>query len=74
MQRVSHGSSGCSTGPSLSGFQAALFDGESAKEYATSSRLRTQANGTQLTANETLIYNASTFTAWLQGKHAQSVI
>lgn len=54
----------------LSGFQAALFDGESAKEYATSSRLRTQANGTQLTANETLIYNASTFTAWLQAYDA----
>jgi hypothetical protein len=54
----------------LSGFQAALFDGESAKEYATSSRLRTQANGTQLTANQTLIYNAGTFTAWLQAYDA----
>src|SRR5512140_3262699 len=50
----------------LSGYQAALFDGESAKEYASSSRLRTEANGTQLTANQTLIYNAGTFTAWLQ--------
>jgi hypothetical protein len=54
----------------LSGFQAALFDGESAKEYATSSRLRTEANGTQLTANQTLIYNAGTFTAWLQAYDA----
>ena len=50
----------------LSGYQAARWDGESAKEYATSSRLRTEANGTQLTANQTLIYNAGTFTAWLQ--------
>ena len=50
----------------LSGYQAARWDGESAKEYATSSRLRTQANGTQLTANQTLIYNAGSFTAWLQ--------
>ena len=50
----------------LSGYQAALWDGESAKEYATSSRLRTEANGTQLTANQTLIYNAGNFTAWLQ--------
>jgi hypothetical protein len=57
----------------LSGFQAALFDGESAKEYATSSRLRTEANGTQLTANQTLIYNASTFTAWLQAYDAKDV-
>jgi hypothetical protein len=54
----------------LSGFQAALFDGESAKEYATSSRLRTQANGVQLTANQTLIYNAGTFTAWLEAYDA----
>ena len=30
----------------LSGYQAARWDGESAKEYATSSRLRTEANGT----------------------------
>ena len=50
----------------LSGYQAALWDGESAKEYATSSRLRTEANGTALTANQTLIYNAGNFTAWLQ--------
>ena len=28
----------------LSGYQAARWDGESAKEYATSSRLRTEAN------------------------------
>jgi hypothetical protein len=54
----------------LSGFQAALFDGESAKEYATSSRLRTEANGVQLTANQTLVYNAGTFTAWLQAYDA----
>ena len=54
----------------LSGYQAALWDGESAKEYATSSRLRTEANGTQLTANQTLIYNAGNFTAWLQAYDA----
>jgi len=54
----------------LSGYQAARWDGESAKEYATSSRLRTEANGTQLTANQTLIYNAGNFTAWLQAYDA----
>ena len=37
----------------LSGFQAALFDGESAKEYATSSRLRVAGSNAQLTANQT---------------------
>ena len=52
----------------LSGYQAARWDGESAKEYATSSRLRTESNGTQLTANQTLIYNSGTFTAWLQAE------
>jgi hypothetical protein len=50
----------------LSGYQAARWDGESAKAYATSSRLRVQSNETQLTANQTLIYDADTFTAWLQ--------
>jgi hypothetical protein len=55
----------------LSGYQAARWDGESAKEYATSSRLRTEANGTQLTANQTLIYNAGNFTAWLQAYDAK---
>ncbi len=50
----------------LSGYQAALWDGESAKEYATSSRLRTEANGAQLTANQTLAYNGGNVTAWIQ--------
>ena len=55
----------------LSGYQAARWDGESAREYATSSRLRTEANGTQLTANQALIYNAGNFTAWLQAYDAK---
>ena len=50
----------------LSGYQAARWDGESAKAYATSSRLRVQSEQTQLTANQTLVFDASTFTAWLQ--------
>jgi len=54
----------------LSGYQAARWDGESAKAYATSSRLRVQSNETQLTANQTLIYDAGTFTAWLQAYSA----
>jgi hypothetical protein len=50
----------------LSGYQAALFDGESAKEYATSSRLRVEATNAQLTANQVLAYNAGNVTAWIQ--------
>ncbi len=56
----------------LSGYQAARWDGESAKEYATSSRLRTEANGTQLTANQTLIYNAGNVTAWIQAMESDN--
>ncbi len=54
----------------LSGYQAALWDGESAKEYATSSRLRTEANGAALTANQTLAYNAGNVTAWIEAMDA----
>lgn len=50
----------------VSGYQAALFDGESAKEYASSSRLRVEATNAQLTANEVLAYNAGNVTAWIQ--------
>ncbi len=55
----------------LSGYQAALFDGESAKEYATSSRLRVEASNTSLTANQQLAYNAGNLTAWLRGLRGQ---
>ena len=55
----------------LSGFQAALFDGESAKEYATSSRLRVEASNAHLTANQRLIANSANFTAWLQAYDAK---
>jgi hypothetical protein len=49
-----------------SGYQAAKWDGVSAREYATSSRLRAEGNEQQLTSNQTLIYNSGTLTAWLQ--------
>jgi hypothetical protein len=54
----------------VSGYQAALFDGESAKEYATASRLRVAASNTSLTANQYLAYNASTTTAWVEAMQA----
>jgi len=54
----------------LSGYQAARWDGESAREYATSSRLRTESTEEHLTSNEMLLYNAGNLTAWLQAYDA----
>jgi len=48
------------------GYQAAKWDGASAREYATSSRLRANGNTLQLTSNQTLIYNTQTLGTWLQ--------
>jgi hypothetical protein len=50
----------------LSGYQAARWDGESAKAYATSSQLRAESNDAQLTSNQQLAYNSGTLTAWIQ--------
>jgi hypothetical protein len=56
----------------LSGYQAALFDGESAKEYATASRLRVEASNASLSSNQQAIYNSANFTAWLQAYDAKN--
>lgn len=50
----------------LSGYQAALWDGESAKEYATSSRLRSESVEKHLESNQIAAYDANTLNAWLQ--------
>jgi len=55
----------------LSGYQAAKWDGESARAYSASSTLRVDSNEAQLSANETLIYDAGNFTAWLQAHTAR---
>jgi hypothetical protein len=57
----------------LSGYQSARWDGESAKAYATSSRLRSESVQTQLTANQYLAFDANTFTAWLQAHYARDL-
>ena len=49
-----------------SGYQAALWDGESARAYATSARERIEAEQLYLRSGQTLAYNAGTFNAWLQ--------
>jgi hypothetical protein len=48
-----------------SGYQAALWDGESAKEYALSSRYRAEGNEKALESNQYLAYNAGTLNAWI---------
>ncbi len=55
----------------LSGYQAALFDGESAREYATSSRLRSEAVEKHLESNQVAAYDANTLNAWLQAYVAE---
>jgi len=50
----------------LSGYQAARWDGVSARDYATSSRVRVQSEQASLSSNQLLIYNSGTLTAWMQ--------
>ena len=49
-----------------SGYQAARWDGESAREYATSSRLRIESDQFFGRSGQTLDYNAGTFNTWLE--------
>jgi len=51
-----------------SGYQAALWDGESAKLYAESSRSRAESVELSLESGQVLVYDAGTFNAWLQAK------
>lgn len=53
-----------------SGYQAALWDGESAKHYAESSRMRSESVELSLESGQVLSYNAGTFNAWLQARAA----
>jgi hypothetical protein len=50
----------------VSGLEAARWDGESARAYATSSRLRVESQSSQLSSNQTLLYNTGTLNSWLQ--------
>lgn len=49
-----------------SGFQSAKWDGVSAREYATSARLRAEGSKQQLTANQYLLYNTNVLNVWTQ--------
>jgi hypothetical protein len=49
-----------------SGLQSAKWDGVSAREYATSNRLRTESSKQQLTANQYQLYNTNVLNMWTQ--------
>lgn len=53
-----------------SGYQAALWDTESAKGYAESSKLRVESNQIFLASIQTLAYNAGNVNSWLQAEAA----
>jgi hypothetical protein len=51
-----------------SGYQLALWDGQSAKLYGTSSRIRIEATQNTTRAGQEQLYDATTFNFWLQAK------
>jgi hypothetical protein len=51
-----------------SGYQSALWDGESAKLYGTSSRIRFEATANDTRGGQQQLYDATTFNFWLQPK------
>jgi hypothetical protein len=53
-----------------SGYQAARWDGRSAKLYGESSRIRIQATQNTTRGGQEQVYNATTFNFWLQAKLA----
>jgi hypothetical protein len=53
-----------------SGYQAARWDGDSAREYASSSRLRSESVQLSLTSNQTILYNTNNLNAWFQATEA----
>jgi hypothetical protein len=53
-----------------SGYQAARWDGRSAKLYGESSRIRIQATQNTTRGGQEQVYNATTFNFWLQARLA----
>jgi hypothetical protein len=51
-----------------SGYQAALWNGIQSELYGQSTRLRVQAEGVLLIANEERVYNAATVVEWLKAE------
>ena len=53
-----------------SGYQAARWDGESARSYATSSRVRAESVQASLSSGQTVLYNTNLINAWFQSEQA----
>jgi len=53
-----------------SGYQSARWDGESARAYATSSRVRAESVQTSLSSGQTVLYNTNLINAWFQSTQA----
>lgn len=51
-----------------SGYQAALWTGRQSELYGVASKLRVQAAGSETTANQERLYNASTVVEWLKAE------
>ena len=53
-----------------SGYQAARWDGKSAREYAASSRLRAESVQLSLSNGQTILYDTSNLNSWFQAMEA----
>jgi hypothetical protein len=53
-----------------SGYQAARWDGDSARAYATSARVRAESVQTSLSSGQTVLYNTNLINAWFQSTQA----
>jgi hypothetical protein len=51
-----------------SGYQAARWDGENARTYADSARIRAQANRAWTLGGQQRLFDSSNFSAWLQAR------
>src|SRR5215469_16185958 len=51
-----------------SGYQAALWTGHQSELYGVASKLRVEAQGTETTANQERLYNASAVVEWLKAE------
>lgn len=55
-----------------SGYQAALWDSRSIASYGLSSKLRITSQGAQTTAGQQMLYDSTTFDAWLVAAQANN--
>jgi hypothetical protein len=56
----------------FSGYQSALWDSKSVASYGLSSKLRVASQGAQTTAGQQMLYDSTTFDAWLVAAEANN--